>query len=77
MTAHPSFVQETPNIEPFLGAGLGEIGGKTTAHHHGGRARKDVRDLREAGGMHPAIIRDVGIDLRRNPFPCNIPMITA
>ena len=76
-TFHPSFIQRAPSVKPFFLLGFGDVKGEATLADHSKRWRENARDLHRAVRVHPSVIHYVGLYLRRNPAPRNIPVINA
>ena len=66
---HTPPVDQSPNIEPFLGHLSRNVEGEAAIARHGKGARENIRNGRQAIRMHPLFVSHVVLNLRRHPCP--------
>ena len=69
------FINQSPDVKPFLGLVLGTVEGGATASHRSGGTREAIRNLRQVLRMRPVFIYHVVLRLHRHPVPSHVPVI--
>ena len=74
---HALFIDQAPNIEPYLSQLTCDVEGKATVAHHGEGARENVRNVLQTISMHPLLITHIVLNLRRRPLPSQQAVINS